>query len=487
MATLYTSPPPTPHERSIKHRWTSFFMVLFLILLERLAFIACSRFIYEVTFSPEAIEYGLDESSFYLIGIFYTVSALLPLPLSILADRVLDRRQAMAASLAAIGGGLILMAVPNTVIMVIGLALIVVGTGLFLPAALVYLGNIIPKSVHRKDTTFSWAYGALILGGLLAGLAGERGEGASQWTLIIMALLIGGASLVLFLVKGQIALAEEPRRGEDKARMNNSILGFVLMGVAVMMSFIVMIFVVKTQWNYNDVWLFEILQWMMIAVALVFLLIGVIRQKGGVLALLTIAVLAVVRGFVVDGNFQELGEWMEMSGGENFLALNREWLPDLLSMILLLGLGFVWLQFRQDRIHRASTLIKIGVGVLVYFLALILIYNSGGESGGTSGQWIGQLAMILFMVLSLPLTWGLAWDISPPHLRTLGMAMVMTLSNASFSAYFAYRSWGTDNYVAQIEAKGFLPGFTFDMVLLSAALILIIASAIFFVRNRLRV
>lgn len=112
-----------------------------------------------------------------IYGLYTFFVYVLSLPGGWVADKLWGQRKAVFVGGCIIAAGHFSMAVPTTTFFYLGLALIVIGTGLLKPNVSSMVGDLYPEGGARRDAGFSIFYMGInfgaILGPLLCGLLGE--------------------------------------------------------------------------------------------------------------------------------------------------------------------------------------------------------------------------------------------------------------------------------------------------------------------------
>tara|TARA_B100000989_G_C19523816_1_gene465705 strand:+ start:295 stop:1992 length:1698 start_codon:yes stop_codon:yes gene_type:complete len=140
-----------------------------------------------------------DATAIYGLYTFFVY--MLSLPGGWIADNIWGQRKAVLIGGIIIAMGHFSMAVPSTTFFFIGLALIVIGTGLLKPNVSSMVGDLYPEGGAKRDAGFSIFYMGInfgaILGPLLCGLLGEGYNWHYGFTL-------AGFGMVLGLISYQI-------------------------------------------------------------------------------------------------------------------------------------------------------------------------------------------------------------------------------------------------------------------------------------------
>lgn len=112
-----------------------------------------------------------------IYGLYTFFVYVLSLPGGWVADKLWGQRKAVFVGGCIIAAGHFSMAVPTTAFFYLGLALIVIGTGLLKPNVSSMVGDLYPEGGARRDAGFSIFYMGInlgaILGPLLCGIVGE--------------------------------------------------------------------------------------------------------------------------------------------------------------------------------------------------------------------------------------------------------------------------------------------------------------------------
>jgi MFS family permease len=124
-----------------------------------------------MTAAPATGGLGFDTATAGAVyGLYTSMVYLLTLPGGWLADRWLGQRRSVLYGGMLIASGHFSMAVPTLTTFYLGLALIVIGTGLLKGNIAVLVGKLYAPSDHRRDAGFSIYYMGINLGAFLAPL-----------------------------------------------------------------------------------------------------------------------------------------------------------------------------------------------------------------------------------------------------------------------------------------------------------------------------
>src|SRR5947208_2344643 len=170
---------------------------------------------------------GFDVSkSGAVYGMYTAMVYLCCLPGGWIADRILGQRRAVLYGGIVIALGHFSMAIPDLANFYLGLALIVIGTGLLKPNISTMVGQLYSETDHRRDAGFSIFYMGINIGALVSplicGYVGERinwhwgfGLAGIGMTLGLIQYALGGKHLGeagLYPAPSPVGVAAEKRR-----------------------------------------------------------------------------------------------------------------------------------------------------------------------------------------------------------------------------------------------------------------------------------
>jgi len=171
-----------------------------------------------------------DRRAAAIYGLYTAGVYLLALPGGWVADRILGQRSAVFWGGVVIAAGHFSMAIPSRPTFFLGLALIVIGTGLLKPNVSSIVGDLYPEGGARRDAGFSVFYMGINIGALVGPLiCGLLGEGIN-WHLGFSA---AGVGMVLGLVQyrfgarylGNAGFMEPAERERRPAALRSLLLG----------------------------------------------------------------------------------------------------------------------------------------------------------------------------------------------------------------------------------------------------------------------
>jgi POT family proton-dependent oligopeptide transporter len=162
---------------------------------------------------------GMDDVTATAIYGLYTAAVyIVALPGGWVADRLLGLRRAVFWGGVFIAAGHFTMAIPSIVAFYVGLALIVVGTGLLKPNVSAIVGDLYPEGGARRDAGFSIFYMGINVGGFLGPLiCGYLGE-TIDWHLGFAA---AGVGMILGLVQYSLGGKYLGAAGEPKEHVTS--------------------------------------------------------------------------------------------------------------------------------------------------------------------------------------------------------------------------------------------------------------------------
>lgn len=183
-----------------------------------------------------------------IYGLYTFFVYVLSLPGGWVADKLWGQRKAVFVGGCIIAAGHFSMAVPVTTFFYLGLALIVIGTGLLKPNVSSMVGDIYPEGGARRDAGFSIFYMGINLGAILGPLlCGIVGEGYNwHW-----GFSLAGFGMILGLISYKYGFdylrgAGELKTGESEEILNARSRKFYSILSAVAAATIIFVFLMNT-------------------------------------------------------------------------------------------------------------------------------------------------------------------------------------------------------------------------------------------------
>jgi len=198
-----TAPPPgalDPHDTAFFGHPRGLSTLFFTEMWERFSFYGGrALLILFMTASLAEGGLGMDAATAAPIyGIYVACVYLLALPGGWVADRLIGQRNSVFWGGVLIAAGNFSLATPGTMFFYLGLALIVLGTGLLKPNVSVIVGDLYPEGGARRDAGFSIFYMGINIGAFVAPLiVGGLGEKVN-WHL---GFATAGIGMVLGLIQ----------------------------------------------------------------------------------------------------------------------------------------------------------------------------------------------------------------------------------------------------------------------------------------------
>ena len=347
---------------------------------------------------------GLDDVTATAIYGLYTASVyVVTLPGGWVADRLLGLRRSVLWGGVVIAAGHFTLAIPSLPTFYLGLALIVVGTGLLKPNVSAMVGDLYPEGGSRRDAGFSIYYMGINVGGFFGPLiCGYLGE-SINWHLGFAAAGIGMVcGLIQYVLGGKhLGTAGELRSEARSPEARSKALRSLMIGVEALIGAALIVAALRAMGaiNIGLVGFVDSTGLLIVALAAVFLfyvaffggLSVVERKRIGVIAVLFLAAACFWSGFEQAGSSMNLFADRltdRMFGGWEMPA---SWLQSVNpTFIILLAPVFsaiwLWLGARNPSMpaKMAFGLICLGVG----FFVLAWASTSASLESPVSPAWL---------------------------------------------------------------------------------------------------
>jgi POT family proton-dependent oligopeptide transporter len=262
---------------------------------------------------------GLDDVTATAIYGLYTASVyIVTLPGGWVADRLLGLRRSVLWGGVVIAAGHFTLAMPSLVTFYLGLALIVVGTGLLKPNISAMVGELYPEGGSRRDAGFSIYYMGINVGGFFGPLiCGYLGENVN-WHLGFAAAGVGMVfGLIQYVLGGKHLGDAGELKGDARLPASRSkALRSLMVGVEALIGVALIVAVMRSVGaiDISLVGFVDSTGVMIVALAAVFLLYVVVvgdltvveRKRVGVIAVLFLAAACFWSGFEQAGSSMNL-------------------------------------------------------------------------------------------------------------------------------------------------------------------------------------
>ncbi len=389
-----------------------------------------------------------------IYGIYTFFVYVLSLPGGWVADNIWGQKKAVFIGGCIIAAGHFSMAVPTTTFFFIGLALIVIGTGLLKPNVSSMVGDIYPEGGARRDAGFSIFYMGInlgaILGPLLCGLLGE----GYNWH---YGFSLAGFGMVLGLISYKIGDKYLEGAGDldenfTKEEVNRK--SKIFYTVSSILIAVVVVFGFLQSSGAINVALDVLAQNLgIVAVIITLLFFGYIIFFGGHTQqekkrLGVIFWLFILAALFWSG-FEQAGSSLNLFAAEltNRAAGPSEFLGGygsfILTAILAIPIGWYTLKaFRRDDLWQVAkiALVASAVGVLAFFYWVFTQIGSGWIIPASTLQLINPTFIVIFApIFGFMWTWLASKNANPSIPVKFGLGLF------GLAAGFFVLAWGSAN------------------------------------------
>ncbi|MBO6621778.1 MAG: peptide MFS transporter [Balneola sp.] len=396
---------------------------------------------------------GVGEAA-AIYGIYTFFVYVLSLPGGWVADQLWGQRKAVFVGGCIIAAGHFSMAVPTTTFFFIGLALIVVGTGLLKPNVSSMVGDLYPEGGARRDAGFSIFYMGInfgaILGPLLCGLLGEGYNWHYGFSLAGFGMLLGLVSYKIggkYLGEaGDLKINDSPEVLKKRSRIFYGIVSFLAAAVV--------IFGFLMSSGAIDIALEALAQNLgLAAVVITILFFAYIiffgghttdeKKKLGVIFWLFILAALFWSGFEQAGSSLNLfaQDLTDRSVGPNsFLGGMGAWI-----MTLVFAIPIGWYAFKTYKREDVWSVAKFAVilssvGILAFLYWVFSQVGNGWEIPASTLQLINPTFIVIFApIFGLLWTWLASKNANPSIPVKFGLGLL------GLAAGFFVLSWGSAN------------------------------------------
>lgn len=426
MSAIPATPPPTPFERSAKLRQASIFLALGCLLVERLAYLLTTNFLFSLQWNNDEFEF-MDGSvpDFRIIGLFFGLSSLLPIPFSIVSDRVMERRKAMLAGLGLEAIGLICLNFPFLYGRVMGLGMVAVGGAVFFPAVIAYIAQIFPRPILNKDRAFTLSIGLNYLVSFVISLPFFSPFQSSSWSFFIVALVLATLVVLSLFVKGPFELAPEPTLAGAPLVRRTQWVGLLIMGFSSFLFTGLLFSYDLLELILIDTYLLPILRFLLLISALVYILFHLTKSAKAMLGVSMAFFLTMTFGLAAEGSTNSYYVWFNGLEVESLPWLTAQMVQGFIVVVLAAVLFGVYGLFKNRELHSTLSIGKIALGFFLSLIGFVLMVTWGRE--GEPGLF--NVAIVMFFmaagyILIFPSALGLNWHFTPPLYRSLSAASI---------------------------------------------------------------
>lgn len=397
--------------------------------------------------------FGVGEAA-AIYGIYTFFVYVLSLPGGWVADNIWGQKKAVFVGGCIIAAGHFSMAVPTTTFFFIGLALIVVGTGLLKPNVSSMVGDLYPEGGARRDAGFSIFYMGInfgaILGPLLCGLLGEGYNWHYGFSLAGFGMVLGLISYKVGDKYLENAGDLDPSFTETQIK-NRSKLFY---GISSFLAAVVILFGFLQSSGAIDVALETLAQNLgIVAVIITLLFFGYIiffgghnkeeKKKLGVIFWLFILAALFWSGFEQAGSSLNLfaADLTNRAAGPS--AFLDGWGALIMTLIIALPIGYyAYKAFKRDDLWVMAKVAVIvsAVGLLAFFYWLFTQIGNGWIIPASTLQLINPTFIVIFApIFGFLWTWLAARNANPSIPVKFGLGLL------GLAAGFFVLSWGAAN------------------------------------------
>jgi POT family proton-dependent oligopeptide transporter len=389
-----------------------------------------------------------------IYGLYTFFVYVLSLPGGWVADKMWGQRKAVFVGGCIIAAGHFSMAIPTIEFFYLGLALIVIGTGLLKPNVSSMVGDLYPEGGARRDAGFSIFYMGInfgaILGPLLCGLLGEGYNWHYGFSLAGIGMVLG---LISYKIGGKyLGTAGDLKTGESEDIINKRSRRFYV-GISIIAAVIVILGFLMTSGviNITLATLAEYLGYAAVAITIGFFAYIIFfgghttdeKKKLGVIFWLFILAALFWSGFEQAGSSLNLfaADLTDRSFGPSEFLSN--WGSFLITLIIAVPAFYAaYKVIKNDKIWKLAKVVVGVSSVAVIALLFWMFYNIGigWEIPASTLQLINPLFIVIFApIFGFMWTWLSARNANPSIPVKFGMGLF------GLAAGFFVLSWGAAN------------------------------------------
>lgn len=389
-----------------------------------------------------------------IYGLYTFFVYVLSLPGGWVADKLWGQRKAVFVGGCIIAGGHFSMAVPTTGFFYLGLALIVIGTGLLKPNVSSMVGDLYPEGGARRDAGFSIFYMGInfgaILGPLLCGLLGEGYNWHYGFSLAGFGMVIG---LISYKYGDKfLGSAGLLKTGESQEVLNTRSRNFysmlsILTGAIVVFAFLMSSGII----NITLETLAEYLGGAAVIITILFF--GYIIFFGGhskeEQKKLGIIFWLFILAALFWSGFEQAGSSLNLFAQDltNRTIGGADWLTGttalIITLLIAIPVGYlVYRVFKRDDLWKVAQWVVgvSAVGVLIFLWWLLQRIGPGWETPASTLQLINPFFIVIFApIFGWLWTWLASRNANPSIPVKFGLGLL------GLSAGFFVLSWGAAN------------------------------------------
>ena len=407
---------------------------------------------------------GLDERMAGAVyGLYTAMVYLLALPGGWVADKLWGQRKSVfvGGSIIALGHfsmAVPLLGLPDELFFYIGLALIVIGTGLLKPNVSTMVGDLYPEGGARRDAGFSIFYMGInigaFLGPIVCGFLGESVNWHLGFSAAGFGMLLG---LIQYKMGGKfLGEAGTLNTGEEKAIINKRARNFYLTLAGV--GGAIFVFSLLAIMGTIQVTLPEIASWLGTGIVLLTIVFFAFLTLGTPMAVITvvIAIIGYLIGYYFLIPMPSVQDYLVESGLE----------ATQVNSIVAIGLAMIFFIF-SNLIKLASkgstvSIEKRRIMVIFWLFLLAALFWAGFEQAGTSmnlfaqdltdrdifgwimpASWLQSINPI-FIIIFAPI-FGWLWTWLASRNANPSIPVKFALGLLGLSAGFFVLAWGAAN------------------------------------------
>lgn len=389
-----------------------------------------------------------------IYGLYTFFVYVLSLPGGWVADKMWGQRKAVFVGGCIIAAGHFSMAIPTIEFFYLGLALIVIGTGLLKPNVSSMVGDLYPEGGARRDAGFSIFYMGInfgaILGPLLCGLLGEGYNWHYGFSLAGIGMVLG---LISYKIGGKyLGSAGDLKTGESEEIINKRSRRF-FSGISVIAA-LILVFIFLVSSGAITVSLTDMAGYLgYAAVAITVGFFGYIiffgghsteeKKRLGVIFWLFILAALFWSGFEQAGSSLNLfaADLTDRSFGPSPFLSN--WGAILITLILAVPTFYaVYRVIKNENVWNVAKIVVgiSSVGILLFLLWMFYKIGIGWEIPASTLQLINPLFIVIFApIFGFMWTWLAARNANPSIPVKFGLGLL------GLSAGFFVLSWGAAN------------------------------------------